>query len=108
MTTSETLRYLGITRNYRGYQQICIAVRLVNERPERLHHITHEVYDVVAEQCECSPLCIERNIRTIILKAWHCSHTRFCEITGCNLIKPPTAAEFIDILSTCYHERKIG
>lgn len=106
MTTSKLLRYLGITRNYRGYQQACLAVGLVKEDPNRLHHIMHEVYYVVAQECSCSPLCVERNIRTIILKSWNCNRSRLCELAGCNLISPPTAAEFIDILSTCDYERK--
>lgn len=108
MTLHRTLHYLGITRNYRGFKQVCIAVELIKEHPERLHNVMQNVYYVVAKECGCSPLCVERNIRTIILKAWNCNYSRLCEIANCNLLSPPTAAEFVDLLSTYIDERKIG
>ena len=108
MRLHKILHYLGITRNYRGYQQVCMAVELVLERPERLHRIMHDVYFVVAKEYGCSPLCVERNIRTIIIKAWRCNYSRLCEIANCNLLSPPTVAEFVDLLSTYIDERKIG
>ena len=48
MRLHKILHYLGITRNYRVYQLVCLAVELVLERPERLHRIMHDVYFVVA------------------------------------------------------------
>lgn len=99
MTVNETLHSLGITRNYRGCKQMSIAVELVCENPDRLNHITKDVYCVVANKCGCSALCVERNIRTIILKVWKNHSSRLCDIAGYQLIIPPTVAEFIDIVA---------
>ena len=67
----ETLRPFGITRNYRGYPQTVRAIALVLEDESRLLNVTEEIYEVVALQTRCHPSNVERNIRTVVLCAWH-------------------------------------
>ena len=99
MEFNELLRFLGICRTYRGCHQLQLAVRLVCDNPERLCCVTADVYKIVAAQCNCSPSCVERNIRTIIFKVWKTNKHRLCELFGYDVNIPPTAAEFIDILA---------
>lgn len=94
------LRPMGITRNYRGYQQVIVAIRLVIEDESRLQSITKEVYSRVAEECNCPVLTVERNIRTLIFRAWSVNREYLCEIAGFPLTAPPSVSEFIDIMAT--------
>ena len=96
----ETLRPFGITRNYRGYPQAVRAIALVLEDESRLLHITEDVYTVVARQTLCKPSNVERNIRTVILCAWHTNRPLLVRMAGFSLPAPPSSAQFIDIIAS--------
>ncbi len=95
----DILRSLGVTRNYRGYTYIVYAVELVLENDSRLNAITKEVYGEVARQFGCEWSAVERNFRTIIKRAWSINPQRLVEMAGYPLSGPPTASEFIEIIS---------
>lgn len=95
----DILRSLGITRNYRGYTYIVYAVELVLENENRLNAITKEVYWEVARRYGCEWSAVERNFRTIVKRAWSVNPERLIEIAGYPLAGPPTASEFIEIIS---------
>lgn len=65
MEIHELLLHLGVTRNYKGYNQTARAVELCREEPGRLELVTKWVYPVVAAQCGTSWGAVERNIRTV-------------------------------------------
>ncbi|MBQ8893077.1 MAG: sporulation initiation factor Spo0A C-terminal domain-containing protein [Clostridia bacterium] len=94
------LQSLGISRSYRGHFQSLLATSLVLEDSRRLGAVNNEIYSIVALQCQCSSKCIERNIRTVVLKAWHTNPQRLSEIAGYPLQNSPTASQFIDMLSS--------
>ena len=71
----EELQALGITPNYKGYQQA-----------------------VDAMGCACSD--IERNLRTLSLRAWRVNPLRMQEIAPYPLSAPPAASQRITILTT--------
>lgn len=100
-----TLRSLGITANYRGYRQLCVAISLVVENEDRMLHVAQEVYNPTADTLHCNRKTIERNIRTIIRRIWSIDPSRYLALSGTSISEPPTASEFIDVLA--YHVRCI-
>ena len=96
----ETLRPFGITRNYRGYPQTVRAIALVLEDESRL------LNEVVALQTRCHPSNVERNIRTVVLCAWHTNRPLLVKMAGFTLTAPPRASQFIDIIAS-YIQREV-
>lgn len=95
----ETLRALGVTTNYYGFYRTIAAVELVLENNERLQSVTREIYWVIAENCGCKRSAVERNIRTVIQRAWRINPKRLIVMAGYPLTEPPTASEFIEIIA---------
>ena len=102
----ETLRPFGITRNYRGYPKTVRAIALVLEDESRLLNVTEEIYEVVALQTRCHPSNVERNIRTVVLCAWHTNRPLLVKMAGFTLTAPPRASQFIDIIAS-YIQREV-
>ena len=69
-TIQKTLRALGIIRNYDGYRLILAAVQLAVEDEDRLRLVTKEIYRPASILCCCPLANVERNIRTVIFRAW--------------------------------------
>ena len=81
----ETLRGLGLTSKYQGYQQLAEATKIVLE---------------VALRVRTTPQSVERNIRTAIEVCWRQTGPEgFSRISGCKMTKIPTNAEFIDMFA---------
>ena len=80
------LRALGITPNYKGYQQAVCAVQLSLEDEQRLTHICKEIYHPTAQLFGCCHTSVERNLRTI------------CHRAGYEVTAPPTVSTFLAIL----------
>jgi len=99
MMIQDTLHALGITRNYRGFRRTVIAVELILEKPERLENVTREVYYIVADTCHCNHAAVERNLRTVIDRAWRISPTLLRHMAGFPLEQQPTVSEFLEILA---------
>lgn len=66
---SETLSRIGILRNYEGYEFIRCAIKLIMGNPELIQSVTKQLYPRIAGMFNCSPACVERNIRTVISKS---------------------------------------
>lgn len=97
---SDSLRRLGILRTYRGYQAVMDSVRLVLEDEARLNLVTKGVYMEAAAGCGRRWGAVERNIRTVVRRAWETNPACLEELAGYPMDGPPTASEFIDILAT--------
>lgn len=97
-TIHDLLRSLGITAKYSGYSMTVKACNLIMEDESRLLKVTKLLYPVVAAQCNVGKITVERNIRTIIYKAWDTNRERLCEIARFNLVAPPSSTEFLDML----------
>lgn len=96
---SDSLRRLGILRTYRGYQAVMDSVRLVLEDEARLNLVTKGVYMAAAGGGRRWG-AVERNIRTVVRRAWETNPAYLEELAGYPMDGPPTASEFIDILAT--------
>ncbi|MBR6793328.1 MAG: sporulation initiation factor Spo0A C-terminal domain-containing protein [Clostridia bacterium] len=101
----QTLRRLGITRNYRGYNILLVAVRLVVEDESRIRNVMQEVYKPVSEELNCGYSTIERNIRTIIRRVWDTNADALQRIATYHMAYYPPTAEFIDIIAN--HVQKV-
>lgn len=100
----ETLQSLGISKCYKGYKQLQLSVELALDDETRLLCVTDNIYNQVANMCNCECYHIERNIRTVASHAWKVNSKRLTEIAGYNLETSPSVSELISILVT-YIER---
>lgn len=98
------LHSLGITENYVGSSQLVYAVRLAQEKPERLSSVTKELYPEVAKAFHTSWQCVERNIRTVIELAWNLDPSRVSELEEFPLSKRPRPTQFISLLLNQLHK----
>ena len=103
--TETTLRSIGITRNYRGYQYLYDAAQLVADDPSCLCDVVRKIYTVLAERYDTTWSSVERNIRTCIRRAWTLTPALIQQMAGYQLDAMPTTSQFIEILST-YLQRK--
>lgn len=103
-TIEQTVRHLGITRNYRGYRQLVLAVWLALEDEDRMLNVINFIYKPVGEQLRCDYRTVERNIRTIINRVWNENDKQLKKLGGDYLQNKPTVSEFIDIIAN--HVRK--
>ena len=94
----QTIQSLGINKCYKGYRQLIISIELALDNETRLLNITKEIYYPAADLCNCNICNIERNIRTIINRAWNINSKRLSEIAGYTLISSSSVSEFISIL----------
>ena len=95
------LRAFGITRCYKGFKHTAYAVSLAVQDESRLEAITKEVYMETAEHFGCKWTAVERNIRTVVSRAWSVNPDLLCQMAGYPLYLEPSASQFIEIVS-CY------
>lgn len=98
-TIISDLRTLGIGRQYLGYNITIAAVQLVLDDENRLLCIKQGVFLPLAEQQNCDWRTIERNIRTVIHRAWTVNRPYLSELAGYPMHQEPTVTEFVEILS---------
>ncbi len=102
----QTLFLLGISRPSKGYFAIIPAVRLAMERPAGLSCISKDIYVDVAILQKTSPLCVERNIRTLTKQIWtRGNHEYLNKVFKMQVIKKPTNKELIAALAEYVSER---
>lgn len=92
------LQELGVTKNYKGYYQLKLAIQLALEDDFRLQAVTKEIYKPVAERFGCHHYSIERNIQTISKSIWRRNSEKLCEIAMYKLNAEPSASELISII----------
>lgn len=105
MLLNDLLRKLYITGNYVGASYLRAAVELTLNDEDYLLRVLN-LYREIAFRANRKPATIERDIRTVALRAWQLNYELLCEIAGYKLTKPPTNAEFIEML--VYFVKKHG
>lgn len=95
----DTLHILGITHNYRGYRHVEMAILLALEDEDRLESVVKEIYMAVADQCGCNWNSVERNIRTLVQRAWKINAKKIMEMARYPMTVSPKASEFIEIVT---------
>ncbi len=92
------LNELSINGKYIGYHITAVACELLLEDEMLLFSVSRDLYPKIAERCGYKGQTIERNIRTVVYRAWENSRERLIEIAGYNMTAPPTVTEFLGIL----------
>ena len=95
----QDLRMLGVCRRYLGYRYVIKAVSLVLGDENRLLSFKQEVFVPLAEEGHCDWRAIERNIRTVIHRAWCVNREYLGELAGYPLQQEPTVTEFVEMLT---------
>ena len=101
------LKLLGIHKRYLGHSLIKRATLLVLENEERLRHVGREIYEPTAQIVGCSTKRVERNIRTMIFRAWDTNKKQLEKVAGVPLMMPPTVSEFIEYLADYVKENSV-
>ena len=81
----QMLYSIGLTPNYKGYQQLTQALQIAVEEPEALEAVTKWLYPAVARKCGTNWKTVERNIRTMIGIAWQTAPEQLERLSGCYL-----------------------
>ena len=97
--TSELLYTLGIGRQYRGHGITLEAVEMVLRDENRLQCVKQGIFVPMGQRRGCDWRTIERNIRTVIRRAWRTSPGLLSEMAVYPLRREPTVTEFLDLLA---------
>ncbi len=97
--TSELLFALGIGRQYLGHSITLQAVEMVLRDENRLLCVKQGILIPLGQQRGCDWRTIERNIRTVIRRAWRTSPAQLAELSVYPLQREPTVTEFLDMLA---------
>ena len=77
---------------------IAIALTLALEDEDRLNSITREIYAETAKQLGSTPSAVEKNLRTVVMRAWDINRADLERMAGYRLEAMPSVSEFLDIL----------
>ena len=95
------LRRMGVTPNYTGFHQAARAACEAARRPELMLTLSKWLYPLVAREMNTTGAAVERNIRTVILRAWRQNPELLRQCARFPLNKRPTCGEFLDMLAAC-------
>lgn len=95
------LRRMGVTPNYTGFHQAARAACEAARRPELMLSLSKWLYPLVAREMNTTGAAVERNIRTVILRAWRQNPELLRQCARFPLNKRPTCGEFLDMLAVC-------
>lgn len=96
----EVLWPCGLSGRYRGFPLLITAIRLCIENEGQARMVFKSLYARVAEERGCPLYCVERNIRTVIKRAWAVNPGYMRELAGYPMAAPPSSTEFIEIISS--------
>lgn len=94
------LQSLGIGHQYCGHRLTVAAMHLVGQDENSLLCVKSGILLPLAEQYHCDWRCIERNLRTVVHRAWRRNAPLLAQIATYPLLNMPTVTEFIDILAS--------
>ena len=95
----ELLCSLGIGRNYLGHNILIEAIQRILCDKNRLLHVKDEILRPIAMQHQCDWRTVERNIRTVIHRAWKLNRPLIESMARYPLDQEPTVTEFLDMLT---------
>lgn len=95
----EILRPFHITHKYVGCRQLALAVQIIRDNPDSLEAVGKQIYRPIAAVYHCEWKSVERNMRTLAMHAWDSDRRALEKLAGYPLSAPPTAADFIEIVS---------
>lgn len=93
-----TLHRLGICPHYTGYREMCLAIHLTLEEPDRLAALVRQIYTPVGQATDKNWTAVERNLRTVVRRAWEANPAYMAEIAGRPLAHKPETGEFLAMM----------
>lgn len=106
MELTALLFQLGITPNYKAYNQIISAISLALQDTGVLLFMTKRLYPDVAQKHGTNWRAVERNIRHASERAWQCNPVLLSRLAGYSLTGPPTSSQLIAILARWCREEQ--
>lgn len=94
-----TLRPFGITPKYRGYRLLVTAIEEAMLQIEQNSALHGGLYYTVGERCGCNAHTAERNIRTLVRRAWQVNRQLVIDTAGYPLDTAPTVTEFVEMIA---------
>ena len=94
------LIHMGITPNYKGYEYILFAMKLIFEKPVCLQYVTKELYPEIAKKCLTDWRAVEHSIRMAIVRSWDEDPQRFQKILTVRMKYRPSTGKFLALLYT--------
>ena len=91
---------LQITPNYRGYGYIVFIMRLIFDNPERLQHITKELYMITAQHYSTDRRAVEHSIRIAVSRSCYKNPDRFKNLFMGWVKQRPSTGKFLAFLYT--------
>ena len=98
MSDRKLLVHLGITPNYKGFYLLLSALELLRSQPKAILSVTKQLYPAIADMYNLSWKTVERDLRTIVSRAWDCNVDMLRKVAGFPIICCPTVAQFLAIL----------
>ena len=95
------LHDLGVGRHYKGYDLACHAIRLAIDEPSRLCNMKKHLFTPMAALFRCNERSIERNLRTLIRRAWDNDAEAMRQAAGYRLLWCPSVSEFLSLMVDC-------
>lgn len=93
-SAAKMLLNLGFPANLKGYRYLIETISAVTENRELIYSFNHELYPMIAEKHNVTPLSVERSVRHSIELTYDRNYRKFTEFFGYPLQKP-TNTEFI-------------
>ena len=95
----ELLYTLGIGSHYLGHNITAQAIQLICCNKDSLLRVKDGIYIPIATQFQCDWRAVERNIRTVVHRAWTLNRPLIEHMAFYPLDHEPTVTEFLGILS---------
>lgn len=90
---------LGIPKTIDGHVYLAYAIAETIQDQARTDFITKELYPDIARQYSTTASCVERSMRTAVMRCWKSEREALCEIAGTMLTERPTNSEFIQFVA---------
>ncbi|MBR3763794.1 MAG: hypothetical protein IKK57_04485 [Clostridia bacterium] len=96
------LESLGVTRRYQGCSMLTEAIVLLDAASRECEAIRlrQGVYQPLANQHGCRWQQVERNLRTVVQRAWNVNQQGVCDLAAYPLRLAPSVGEFLELLLT--------
>ena len=102
----ELIRRFGITSRYKGYYLLPEALQIARDNYKNCLIITYNVYSILSQRHNIPYICVERNIRTVVIKCWENNRRLLEEIAGRELIVYPSNGDFLDMVVYWFEKNK--
>ena len=99
MDIKNLLAWLGVTRSYKGYQPMVDYIAQALQDEQTLQHTTKQ-YAAISKAYGCKENALEKNMRTVVKRAWETHPERVQKLSGYDSFKQPTITEFVDMCVT--------